>query len=669
MPRFIDIDSTLSSAASADACASIGVQRVANVVGSGATGNGTTDDTTAIHAACTAAGVGGTVYFPAGTYLVDGLTASVAGQVWELSSGATIKMKATATAALTVSGENVTVTGGTFDCSSATLHDWSQQGIRVTGDGVTIRNTVLTDSPKHGVYVLDCSRFTATGCTITDSWDNGIFVQHGDLEGKVVDDIQITDNTITSSSDYASGIAVRGNSTSRLVKLIKISRNTVSIPYDQTQTTAGVSVTNGVDALVEGNLIAGGYFGITNPDVKRSTISNNVIKGFRSQAIEIPGAAEHTVVSGNVIDADGTAAQTGIVVGSGGTAKDLAVLGNTFTGFAGPAYPISFSANSAFIENASVVGNTFAFEVSSGQFNALYSAASVTNLVFSNNVVDAASTANSYGLNLLGAATTGVIITGNQFSNLATRVVNLSTASSGTFDHIRFAGNLVRNCAEEVGGSALAGATNLTTDSDGGGSPSIVGPAYYPPGYLSGNYYYCNSVQSSATSNALGNGTIRLSPWVVTAPITVTKMLAEFTAAGDANSVFRIGVWQHNTTTGKPNVLILDAGTISTGTGDAGTVATGGTPGVYELTVSKTIEPGVYWVGGAVQGVTSVQPTMRCIDGNTVQFLPTFGTSKPGAGTAPKGWAVTNEFGAFVSMSGGISISSLASVRVGFKVT
>jgi hypothetical protein len=197
---------------------------------------------------------------------------------------------------------------------------------------------------------------------------------------------------------------------------------------------------------------------------------------------------------------------------------------------------------------------------------------------------------------------------------------------------------------------------------------ATVGPAYFTPGYVSNNYYLASSVTSSSTSNALGNAAVRVNPWIVTAPITVIRLFAEFTVAGDAASVYRIGIWNHDPATGKPGSLVLDAGTISTGSGNAGNVATGGTPGVYEITVSQALSAGVYYLGGAVQGVTTTQPTMRVNQTSVVpQYYP-LGTSLPGAGLTVASWTLTAQTGAFGSSLASAITGSTPAARIGFRV-
>ena len=189
---------------------------------------------------------------------------------------------------------------------------------------------------------------------------------------------------------------------------------------------------------------------------------------------------------------------------------------------------------------------------------------------------------------------------------------------------------------------------------------------WFTEGYTSGNYYLCNSYAANSTSAALANGTVRATPWIVTAPVTLSMLWMEFTAAGDNVSVFRLGIW-NDSGSGRPGTLALDAGTISTGTSNSGTVATGGTPGVYEIAVSITLQPGLYWVGGAVQGVTTTQPTIRTVSTGYVHTKQPLGTSLPVTAFATVGFAYSGQTGAFGTFSGAAGSAGLAP-RIGFKV-
>jgi hypothetical protein len=135
-------------------------------------------------------------------------------------------------------------------------------------------------------------------------------------------------------------------------------------------------------------------------------------------------------------------------------------------------------------------------------------------------------------------------------------------------------------------------------------------------------------------------------------------MFCEFTAQGDSTSVFRIGIWSDDGT-GKPGTVFLDAGTVSTF----------GTAAVMEITgLSTVIPPGLYWVGGAVQGVTSVQPTMRVTNTNFTPFpLGPLGASLPAVNTSVIGFSASGQTGAFSTISSPTVVGSAA--RIGFKVT
>jgi Pectate lyase superfamily protein len=85
----------------------------------GAKGDGTTNDTAAIHLARDIAKAGGTVFFPDGTYIASGLS-PLTGQTWILAKGATLKLpNAATTQILTPSNPDITITGGVLDGNKA----------------------------------------------------------------------------------------------------------------------------------------------------------------------------------------------------------------------------------------------------------------------------------------------------------------------------------------------------------------------------------------------------------------------------------------------------------------------------------------------------------------------------------------------------------------------
>jgi hypothetical protein len=84
-------------------------------------------------------------------------------------------------------------------------------------------------------------------------------------------------------------------------------------------------------------------------------------------------------------------------------------------------------------------------------------------------------------------------------SNLAAAV---ATANAGTATKLATARN--------VNGVPFDGTANINPV-----SAATVGPNFYTPGYVSGQYYFCNSPSSSGSS-ALITNRVRVSPWVVT---------------------------------------------------------------------------------------------------------------------------------------------------------
>ena len=508
-----DVFTAVDAAAARDVLGVVGRgDLVRNVKDYGAVGDGVADDTAEIHLARDAAGVGGKVFFPSGTYLVDGLTASMANQTWELASGATVKMKTGAAEILHVTAANVTVTGGTFDGSNGTVNDWSQMGIKVTGDGVTIRNATVQNSPSHGVYAINCSRVTVTNCTITEPHEYGIMVQRSDA-GSVVDDILITDNIVVSAWSDAHGIYVRGDSQSLLVNRATISRNTVRLTGTPVGETGGIIFFNGVDWMISDNIVRGATLGITTPAPKRAVISGNLVTGFTDIGIEVPGNVDQCVIRGNIVDPSGTIAPSGIQF-STGTINELTVSGNTIKNFtATGSRHIDFNSGSI-INRVALTGNTIRSNCAS--FRAVWVNGAASNLAVVGNVIDGNGTASSGGI-IFNSAITGLTVTGNLFANLSQGAVVLATGSAVTQDYIVVSGNTYNSSAVIYNGNYGSGAAalgkNVSTellpminsikDTNGNTAISLTATAS-AVSYL--------NVTSAATGSYAGGGGISLKP-------------------------------------------------------------------------------------------------------------------------------------------------------------
>lgn len=182
----------------------------------GATGDGSTDDTTAIAAAITAAASGGTVFFPAGTYITTGLTVA-ANNITLRGAGpaSIIKLKSTATASIiTISATYVEVRDLAFDGNATNITKPSIQYVNfsaisfVSGAGhCTVDNCTLHNNWVAGIIagdvIVNYLRFTNN--QLYDNFDNQIFLRPG------CQYVQISGNRIgptkVSASTTASGPA------------------------------------------------------------------------------------------------------------------------------------------------------------------------------------------------------------------------------------------------------------------------------------------------------------------------------------------------------------------------------------------------------------------------------------------------------------------------------
>lgn len=323
----------------------------------GATGDGTTDDTTAIQDALDSGAL--EVVFPAsGTYIIDGgLISNQAGQVIS-AYGATIKLKANATnkGMLRLNGAGSSVLGGTWDGNKAngnipgSLYDsWNigvfasrctikdcysinTAGMFCTGGSVsdtlfqdnTVRNTEL-----YGLFLssgVDAYRNRAIGNNIDMSEGNTVgqgilFTRTGTVRQY---DWELSNNTIIGSQDPAMAdqginLAVRGDK--------GIVSNNIT-RYGAMGFSEG-----GADTVITGNsfldLVGSVRYGIEVSGA-RTTVSGNTVSNAL-QGIIVSGNInyDNLCITGNRIQSTNTGIR--LQISSGYTGRNISITGNNIT--------------------------------------------------------------------------------------------------------------------------------------------------------------------------------------------------------------------------------------------------------------------------------------------------------------------------------------------------
>lgn len=131
--------------------------------------------------------------------------------------------------------------------------------------------------------------------------------------------------------------------------------------------------------------------------------------------------------------------------------------------------------------------------------------------------------------------------------------------------------------------------------------------------------------QAPLGMNVINGGNVQLNEaqatfalFVVPESTTFDRIYIKVMTAGSAGAVCRLGIF--GDTGGKPGSVVLDAGTIdATSTGDK------------EITISQTLNPGVYWVSACTQGGATTRAFYRYnrgifqAAGNDPQNSPTSG--------------------------------------------
>jgi hypothetical protein len=472
--------------------------RTFNVKDYGAVGDGVADDRAAIHAARDAAGVGGRLFFPKGTYKVQavtasapdykfgagGLHASVEGQTWLLDQATLVYSGSDRENLIVVSAPNVSIIGGTLDLSaiapSTTDSTVLSRGIAVLSGlvatgvsygphgagaaGAVIDGVTINDAPGYGVYIYNTNSATVTGCTITDFFRAGIVVQNGGgvaAEKTNIHDFVIHGNRLESKwASFASPLYVGTNdqvgtgfaAKDQRVTHARITNNSCVIPrdaypgqgsfWDGAVEGGAIQAFNLEDSVIANNTTEGGAFGITTGYLRRVNISNNTVRGYRGMGVEISGGSEDVTILGNLVDVDGAGGPYNETTGL----QDPA--GTVWTTVSGIHTTPNYSAD--ITTNLTILGNTVSGFTTTGVVAAIDVANNCEGVVVSGNTLTGVGgTSKFVGVYLSSKTHNNVTVTGNTIDGASrpggtgsTGVWSVGTNAAG----VSITGNNIANC-------------------------------------------------------------------------------------------------------------------------------------------------------------------------------------------------------------------------------
>ena len=408
-----------------------------NVLLYGATGNGTTDDTAAINAAIAAAGAGGTVYFPNGTYKIGaaGLTLGASVKLLGASqNGVTLILGATSTQAITNSilggTAFVYVAAGSVEFENITVNANNNAKFSIAfasaANNITLRSSSFIKGVYAGANFYNNSNVIITGCSFIQNnlyqmfFGTNIATQNVNISNNYFDPQGATASAATaavslwlsgSSSGILSNVIVSDNVinyaglgaieadgfVTNSCSQISITGNAIEMSAGSSTAGYSIEIKGTIGFSVSGNaLYSNGAVGIVvetdsnNTSLPTGTISGNAVYGTsassNSYGVYLSNGA--VSVSDNYIGGF----NIGVYVGVDPTivANNVISCGTSGTANIGISYGLS-SGYGTLIE-----GNAI-YKVSGATYGIWISTATLTNLTIANNQISGTSVGVSFG--------------------------------------------------------------------------------------------------------------------------------------------------------------------------------------------------------------------------------------------------------------------------------
>lgn len=432
---------------------------MANVLDYALAGDGTTDNSTALAAMLSGTQAGSEYYFPPGDYLC-GPSDLTDLRHFVFHPGAVLRLKDNADTHLLrfgVGSDGSSLRGGRLDGNGA--HQSGGYGVAILAPDVTLDGVTIENAHSTGVYGV-ASTGAVRNCKITNSSNSGILVNctgHAtfydwDISGNRIDLSALDDSTAN-----VKGIGTVGqDGSSRHVYRNRIANNTVLLPENPASTSIlGIEIWGGSEySAIVGNVVNGGYYGISANHAHGSAIAGNVVVGAKLIGIEL-AESNGCAVAGNTVDGTGIT-QNGIASNViSGTYGYSAITGNAVRNVTQKGIHIYRAVHMAISGNAIAISDASA----SGIYLQVNDAAYAT---IGGNLIDGAGTAvNGITLNTSDV----VAIAGNTISGFATAGIRLYATTAFSFDDLAITGNTFAGNADDwaplLSGGAALGSRNV----------------------------------------------------------------------------------------------------------------------------------------------------------------------------------------------------------------